>query len=87
VLRGEVENLVLDNLAYLASIRRVVRKSARRKYPREVLDVSNVEDCGKSRVLLGGLAPELHHRNLLALYRQLYGEPPSAPGENDFYSI
>ena len=87
VLRGEVENLVLDNLAYLASIRRVVRKSARRKYPREVLDVSNVEDCGKSRVLLGGLAPELHHRNLLALYRQLYGERPSAPGEDDFYSI
>ena len=87
VLRGEIENLVLDNLAYLASIRRVVRKSARRKYPREVLDVSNVEDCGKSRVLLGGLAPELHHRNLLALYRQLYGERPSAPGEDDYYSI
>jgi len=87
VLRGEIENLVLDNQAYLACIRRVVRRSARRKYPREVLDVSNVEDCGKSRVLLGGLAPELHHRNLLALYRQLYGEPPRAPGEDDFYSI
>jgi len=87
VLRGEVENLVQDNLVYLSNIRRVVRKSARRKYPREVLDVSNVEDCGKSRVLLGGLAPELHHRNLLALYRQLYGVRPSAPGEDDFYSI
>jgi hypothetical protein len=43
-----------------------------------------VEDCGKSRVLIGGLAEELHRRNLRALYFQMYGEMPKAnPNENE----
>lgn len=79
VLRGEVKDTVKDNLDYLSAIRRAVRKSARRKYPVELLDTVEVESCGKSRVLLGGLAEELHRRNLIALYRQLYDEPPAAP--------
>ena len=40
-----------------------------------MLDTVDIESCGKSRVLIGGLAVELHRRNLRALYRQLYGEP------------
>ena len=84
VLRGEIEGFVKDNLAYLSNIRRVVRKSSRRKYPQEVLDETSVEDCGKSRVLIGGLAAELHRRNLRALYRQLYGEMPAEP-EYEYY--
>jgi hypothetical protein len=85
VLRGEVELFAKENISYLSNIRKVVRNSARRKYPRDLLDVSNVEDCGKSRVLIGGLAPELHHRNLLALYQQIYGETARAADEDDFY--
>jgi glyoxylase-like metal-dependent hydrolase (beta-lactamase superfamily II) len=84
VLRGEIEHYIDDNLTYLAEIRKVVRKSARRKYPREILDESMVSDCGKSRVLIGGLAPDLHHRNLIALYQQLYEEIPAAP-EEEYY--
>jgi len=38
-----------------------------------------VEECGKSRVLIGGLAEELHRRNLRALYRQMYGKLPLPP--------
>jgi glyoxylase-like metal-dependent hydrolase (beta-lactamase superfamily II) len=76
VLRGEVEPYVKDNLAYLSCIRKVVRMASRRKYPQDFLDKSDVEDCGKSHVLLGGLVDELHRRNLRALYRQLYGELP-----------
>jgi len=84
VLRGEIENFIKDNLAYLSNIRKVVRKAARRKYPQEVLDESTVESCGKSRVLIGGLASELHRRNLRALYRQLFGELPAPfTGEED----
>jgi len=49
-----------------------------------VLDTASVEDCGKSRVLIGGLAAELHRRNLRALYRQLYGELPVEP-EYEYY--
>jgi len=81
VLRGEIDNFLKDNLTYLANIRKVVRKAGRRKYAQEVLDESPVESCGKSRVLIGGLASELHRRNLRALYRQVYGELPTNPPE------
>lgn len=83
VLRGEVEISIKDNLAYLSAIRRAVRKAARRKYPWDLLEDIGVEECGKSRVLIGGLAEELHSRNLYALYEQLYGEPPASSDEED----
>ena len=76
VLRGEIEGSIKENLAYLSTIRKAVRKASRRKYPFDMLDEISVDECGKSRVLIGGLAQELHRRNLRALYRQLYGEPP-----------
>lgn len=83
VLRGEIETFIKENQAYLSNLRKVVRKAARRKYPQDVLDEATVESCGKSRVLIGGLAGELHRRNLRALYRQLFGELPSAPDYDD----
>jgi glyoxylase-like metal-dependent hydrolase (beta-lactamase superfamily II) len=83
VLRGEVERTVKDNLAYLSAIRRAVRKAGRRKYPWDLLEDVGVEDCGKSRVLIGGLAVELHQRNLYALYEQLYGEPPASSEDEE----
>ena len=75
ILRGEIDNFIKDNINYLSNIRKVVRKASRRKYPLEIMDEATVETCGKSRVLIGGLAAELHKRNLRALYRKLYGEP------------
>jgi glyoxylase-like metal-dependent hydrolase (beta-lactamase superfamily II) len=85
VLRGEIEGSIKENLAYLSAIRKVVRKASRRKYSSEILDEFGVEACGKSRVLIGGLAEELHKRNLRALYRQLFGEVPrSAPHDGDY---
>jgi hypothetical protein len=74
VLRGEIDEAVGANIAYLSAIRKAVRKASRRKYPWDLLETVDVESCGKSRVLIGGLAEELHKRNLRALYRQLYGE-------------
>jgi len=83
VLRGEIEGSVKDNLAYLSAIRRAVRKAGRRKYPRDILEDVGVEECGKSRVLIGGLAEELHQRNLYAMYEQLYGEPPASSDDEE----
>jgi len=83
VLRGEIDNFIKDNLAYLSNIRKVVRRASRRKYPQDILDESTVESCGKSRVLIGGLAAELHRRNLRALYQQMYGELPAASDYED----
>jgi len=87
VLRGEIDNAIKENLAYLSAIRKVVRQASRRKYPFEMLDEVRVESCGKSRVLIGGLAEELHRRNLRALYRQLYGErrKPAANSEDELF--
>ena len=84
VLRGEIVNYVTNDLAYLDEIRKAVRKSSRRKYAMDLLETVDVESCGKSRVLLGGLAEELHQRNLVALYRHMYGEEPLS-SEVEYY--
>jgi glyoxylase-like metal-dependent hydrolase (beta-lactamase superfamily II) len=83
VLRGEIDNAVKENLAYLSNLRKSVRKASRRKFPQEMLDTVDIESCGKSRVLIGGLAVELHRRNLRALYLSLYGEP-RIRGDEDY---
>jgi glyoxylase-like metal-dependent hydrolase (beta-lactamase superfamily II) len=70
ILRGEIDQAVKNNLSYLAAIRKVARTAAKRKDPQEVLEEATVEECGKSRVLLGGLVEELHQRNLAVLYNQ-----------------
>ncbi|MBG0771590.1 MAG: MBL fold metallo-hydrolase, partial [Anaerolineaceae bacterium] len=70
ILRGEIEEKAKENITYLRAISKAVRTAMRRKNPLEVLDSIGIEACGKSRVLLGGLASELHKRNLRALYRQ-----------------
>jgi glyoxylase-like metal-dependent hydrolase (beta-lactamase superfamily II) len=87
VLRGEIELTIEDHLQYLSTIRKHVRRASRRKYPRDLLETLDVESCGKSRVILGGLAEELHQRNMISLFTKLYGEEPigSEPDENEFY--
>lgn len=82
VLRGEIDGAVKDNLGYLSAIRKAVRKASRRKYPLDMLSDVTVESCGKSRVLIGGLAESLHRRNLRALYEQMYGVPPEASDDD-----
>ena len=71
ILRGEIEAAVKENLAYLSAIRKHVRLGLKRKSPLEYIDEVTIEECGKSRVYLGGLAESLHRRNLRALYRHM----------------
>ncbi len=78
ILRGEIDEAVKENLAYLSSIRKAVRTAARRKNPMDALAEIDIESCGKSRVYLGGLAEELHRRNIKALYRQILNEEQSS---------
>ncbi len=86
ILRGEVISMVDSHLAYLSTIRKIVRRSARRKFPGDMLETVDVESCGMSRVLLGGLAESLHQQNLKALFYQLYETVAavSEPVENDW---
>ena len=76
ILRGEIEDAVKENLAYLTNIRKAVRTAARRRNPMDALAMIDIESCGKSRVYLGGLAEELHRRNLRFLYKQVLSETP-----------
>lgn len=76
ILRGEIDDAVRDNLAYLSGLRKAVRTAAKKRNPQDALGLIDVESCGKSRVLLGGLAEELHRRNVRALYRRVLAEAP-----------
>jgi cyclase len=71
ILRGEIDAAVKENLNYLACIKKSVKAVSRRKNAVEMLDDITIEDCGKSRVYLGGLAQTLHQRNLRALLQQM----------------
>lgn len=79
ILRGEIDAAVRDNINYLTTIRKVARTAVRRRSPQEYLSEMGVEACGKSRVHLGGLAEELHRRNLRFLYRQAQQEHSNEP--------
>jgi cyclase len=71
ILRGEIDAAVRENLNYLTCIKRAVKAASRRKNALELLDNITIEECGKSRVYLGGLAQTLHQRNLRALLQQM----------------
>ncbi len=73
ILRGEIQNAVRANLHYLANLHKHVQKAIHRRDGDSYLASIDIEDCGKSRILLGGLADELHRRNLMALYQQMRG--------------
>jgi len=75
ILRGEIDAAVKDNLTYLSNLKKVVKTAVRRRNAGDYLDTITIEECGKSRVYLGGLAETLHKRNLQALYQQMAGEP------------
>lgn len=70
ILRGEIEEAVKSNLAYISSVRKAVKSASRKRNPYEQLANIDIDSCGKSRVLLGGLADELHKRNIRFLFKQ-----------------
>lgn len=68
LLRGEIEETLEANIGYLRKVDRLVRERIARGIPRtDILDIT-IEECGLSRIPLGGLVQKLHHSNLLTLY-------------------
>jgi cyclase len=87
ILRGEIDESVKEDLNYLTNLRKFVKGAVKRRNPYEALDDISIESCGKSRVYLGGLAEELHRRNIRSLFRQVAQEegitlPEEEPEEN-----
>jgi cyclase len=74
ILRGEIDAAVKENMNYLNNIKKAVKSAGKRKNVDEYLEGITIEECGKSRVYLGGLAETLHRRNLRSLHRQMNGE-------------
>ncbi len=74
ILRGEVEPSINNNLEYLNTIMKAAKTALRRKAPMDYLAKQDVETCGKSRILLGGLAQTLHEQNLKYAYNLLKKE-------------
>ena len=79
VLRGEVEEVIQDNLSYLVAIRRRVEQVVARHLPPEALEEIALEECGKSRIPLNGLVQELHMANLRALYDEFMAQHSRRP--------
>ncbi len=76
ILRGEVSSSIKDRIAYLDKIQKIVQEAALDDYPGEYLKEKTIEICGKSRILLGGAAEEIHQQNLRHLYRLEHSEDP-----------
>jgi len=83
ILRGEIDAAVRENLNYMTNICKIARAAVRRRAPQDYMDEMTIESCGKSRVYLGGLAEELHRRNLRALYKENMEGRPAGKAEEE----
>jgi glyoxylase-like metal-dependent hydrolase (beta-lactamase superfamily II) len=77
ILRGEVDSSIEDRIRYLDTISKIVQDAHEDDYPGEYLREKTVEQVGKSRILLGGAAEEIHQQNLTFLYKKEFGEDPA----------
>jgi len=76
ILRGEVYSSIDDRINYLDTIQKIADEASKDDFPGEYLKEKTIEICGKSRILLGGAAEEIHQQNLRHLYHKKYGTEP-----------
>ncbi len=67
ILRGEIEEKIESDLAYMEQLDRAVADALASGSPLAAIDV---EACGKSRVLLNGMVQQLHQENVMSLAQQ-----------------
>lgn len=88
VLRGEVEDKLDEDIAYLrkvqAAVDHVLATVPAQRQAR-ALEAIRLEACGKSHVLLNGAAGQLHQNNVQALAqrRQTQAQPATNPAPPD----
>lgn len=84
LLRGEIPDALNANIAYLDTIRARVREGIEMGLTRDEIAALDIEECGLSRVPLGGLAQHLHRANVLYLYDGMRrGTIPLAADESE----
>ncbi len=72
ILRGEVQGKIQSDLAYLSRLDQAVKSALDQGIP-DLEEHIHVRDCGKSHVLLNGLAQQLHQQNVRALVKEYQG--------------
>ena len=70
ILRGEIEDKIQSDLYYLQCLKDAVDQALTADSPQDALDAIDIEDCGKSRILLNGTVQQLHRQNVNMLARQ-----------------
>ncbi|MFQ3535714.1 MAG: MBL fold metallo-hydrolase [Aggregatilineales bacterium] len=71
ILRGEIDEKLRSDIAYLRALRKHVEIALTKADPHAYLRSVDMEQCGKSRILLNGTAQQLHRNNLLALFERM----------------
>jgi cyclase len=74
ILRGEIDEMISSHLVYLDRIRKEALNAVRWNWTVDDLRQIPIEKCGKSRILLNGLAPDLHYQNLSAIFLKVRKE-------------
>jgi cyclase len=74
LLRGEIDETVDSNIGYLKDINNKVRAVVEKGQPRSSLAEIDIEECGRSRIPLGGLVRRLHLSNMEYLYDGMMAE-------------
>ncbi len=70
ILRGEIEEKIESDIAYLRALKAEVDTALASKDPDRALAAIDLERCGKSRILLNGTAEQLHRQNVAKLASQ-----------------
>ncbi len=70
VLRGEIEERLQSDIDYLVALREAVDQALVGSSPERALEAIDIESCGKSRILLNGMAAQLHRQNVMTLAAQ-----------------
>ncbi len=68
ILRGEIEDKIDSDIRYLRELEKAVDAVLDGPQREQALEKIDISACGKDRILLGGMAEQLHRRNVLALF-------------------
>ncbi|MCU0496287.1 MAG: MBL fold metallo-hydrolase [Anaerolineae bacterium] len=67
ILRGEIDEKLQEDLDYLRLLSEAVDRALSKPSPDQALAQIDIEQCGKTRILLNGAVQQLHRYNVLAL--------------------
>lgn len=81
ILRGEIENKIGSDIRYLRTLEKAVDAALLELDCDVALASIQIEDCGKERILLNGMAEQLHRRNVVSLAQQRQGQITFSEGK------